>query len=77
MPWAISAPVETTACTIRSSIMVQMILPIFAMVMAPESVNTTRQSGSAIMVLSTSNASPSRRPPNAVFLMAIKRSEKE
>ena len=46
MPCAISAPVETTACTMPASIIFEMTLPILAMVIAPDSVSTTLQSGS-------------------------------
>src|SRR5262245_21015778 len=66
-PWAIRAPVETTACTMPVSIILEMTLPIFAIVMAPESVSTTLQSGSFTIASSTSKASPSERPLNAVF----------
>ena len=44
-----SAPVETMACTMPVSIILEMTLPILAMVMAPESVSTTLQSGSFTM----------------------------
>ena len=40
-----SAPVETTACTMPVSIILEMTLPILAMVMAPDRVSTTLQSG--------------------------------
>ena len=44
-----------------------MTLPILAMVMAPESVSTTLQSGSSTMASMTSKASPSERPLKAVL----------
>ncbi len=72
-----SAPVETTACTMPASIILEMTLPILAMVMAPERVRTTLQSGSFTMATVTSRASPSDRPPNAVFDMARSREEKD
>ena len=64
------APVETTACTMPASIILEMTFPILAMVMAPESVSTTLQSGSRTMARVTSNASPRARPPKAVLDMA-------
>src|SRR6266508_3083246 len=71
------APVETTACTIPASIILEMTLPILAMVMAPESVSTTLQSGSRTMARVTSRASPSERPLKAVFAIARRREAKE
>src|SRR5438309_999192 len=71
------APVETTACTIPVSIILEMTLPILAMVMAPESVSTTLQSGSRTMARVTSRASPSERPLKAVFAIARRREAKE
>ena len=55
------------------SIIFEMTLPIFAMVMAPDSVSTTVQSGSFTIAVVTSSASPSERPPKAVFDMALRR----
>ena len=77
MPWAMSAPVETTAWTMPVSIILAMTLPILAMVMAPERVRTTVQSGSFTMATVTSRASPRDRPLKAVFDMARRREEKE
>src|SRR6185436_9097480 len=48
----------------------EMTLPIFAMVMAPESVSTTLHSGSWTMASRTSRASPRLRPLNAVLDIA-------
>ncbi len=69
-----SAPVLTTAWMRPASIMRTMTVAIFATVIAPEKVATTRQSGSFAMAVSTSAASPSARPLNAVFDMARTRS---
>src|SRR5258705_513359 len=69
-PWAIRAPVETTACTSPASIMRAMIRPILAMVMAPDRVSTTLQAGSRAMAMVTSKASPRARPPKVVGLLA-------
>ena len=77
MPWAMRAPVETTAWTMPVSIIFEMTLPILAMVMAPERVRTTVQSGSFTMATVTSRASPSDRPLKAVFDMARSRPEKD
>src|SRR6185369_5716279 len=66
-PWAMSAPVETTACTMPVSIILEMTLPILAMVMAPDRVRTTLQPGSSTMASETSRASPSVRPLKAVL----------
>ena len=52
------------------SIILEMSLPIFAIVMAPESVSTIWQSGSLTIATVTSKASPSERPLNAVRDMA-------
>ena len=49
-----SAPVETIACTMPASIILEMTLPILAMVMAPDRVSTTLQSGSFTMASVTS-----------------------
>ncbi len=76
-PWAMRAPVETTACTMPVSIILEMTLPIFAMVIAPESVRTTVQSGSFTMAVVTSRASPSERPEKAVLDMAFSRPAKD
>ena len=46
-PMDINSPVKTTHCTIPWSIIELMILPILAMVIAPDSVNTTQQPGSS------------------------------
>ena len=77
MPWAISAPVETTAWTMPVSIILEMTLPIFAIVIAPDSVSTTLQSGSFTIATVTSRASPSERPLKAVFDIARSRPEKD
>ena len=77
MPCAISAPVETTACTMPVSIILEMTLPILAIVMAPESVSTTLQSGSFTIATVTSSASPSERPLNAVRDIARSRPEND
>ena len=77
MPWAMRAPVETTAWTMPVSIILEMTLPIFAMVMAPDRVSTTLQSGSFTMATVTSRASPRDRPLKAVFDMARSREEKD
>ncbi len=77
MPWAMSAPVETTAWTMPVSIILETTLPIFAMVMAPDSVSTTLQSGSFTMATVTSRASPRDRPLKAVFAMPRSREEKD
>src|SRR6266496_139919 len=71
------APVETTACTIPVSIILEMTFPILAMVMAPERVSTTLQSGSRTMARVTSRASPSARPLKAVFAIARRREANE
>ena len=68
---------DTTACTMPVSIILAMTLPILAMVMAPERVRTTLQSGSLTMARVTSRASPRLRPENAVFDMARSRPEKD
>src|SRR4029453_651921 len=65
MPWAMRAPVETTAWTMPVSIIFEMIRPILAIVIAPDSVNTTLQSGSLTIATVTSSASPSDRPQQA------------
>ena len=57
---------ETTACTMPVSIILEMIRPIFAIVIAPDSVSTTLQSGSFTIASVTSSASPSERPLKAV-----------
>jgi hypothetical protein len=71
------APVETTAWTTPVSIIFEMTLPIFAIVMAPDSVSTTLQSGSFTMATVTSRASPRDRPLKAVFDIARSREEKD
>ena len=60
------APVLTMICARPASIISHSTLPIFATVIAPDTVTTMVQSGSAAMAESTSNASPNSRPPNAV-----------
>jgi hypothetical protein len=71
------APVDTTACTMPVSIILEMTLPIFAIVIAPERVSTTLQSVSRTMSSVTSSASPSERPLKAVFAMPRRRSAKD
>ena len=70
------APVDTTACTMPVSIISEMTFPIFAMVIAPERVRTTVQSGSFTIEVVTSRASPSERPEKAVLDMAFSRPAK-
>ena len=65
------------ACTMPSSIILEMTLPILAMVMAPDSVITTLQSLSSTMASITSKASPRLRPLNAVRDMPRRRSAKD
>ena len=71
------APVETTAWTIPVSIILEMTLPILAMVMAPDRVSTTMQSGSFTIAVVTSRAWPRERPQKAVLDMAWRRSLKD
>ena len=65
------------ACTMPVSIILEMTLPILAMVIAPDSVITTLQSGSFTIAVTTSRASPRLRPLKAVFAMPCSRSENE
>ena len=53
IPWAMMAPVETTASTMPRSIMSQMTRPILAGVIAPERVRTLKQSSSSTIVWMT------------------------
>ncbi len=55
------------------SIILEMTFPILAMVMAPERVSTTLQSGSFTMASVTSKASPRLRPLKAVRPIARRR----
>src|SRR5262245_8207723 len=72
-----SAAVDTTACTMPVSIILEITRPILAMVMAPERVRTTLQSGSFTMASVTSKASPRLRPLKAVRPMARRSSANE
>src|SRR5437762_11713350 len=71
------APVDTTAWTLLLSIILQMNLPVFAIVIAPESVRTTLQAGSLTIAAVTSSASPRLRPLKAVRDMPRRREENE
>ncbi len=71
-----SAPVDTTASTQPSSSILHRVRPILATVMAPDRVQTTRQSGSMTMASSTSRAWPNWRPPKEVLDWAVSISSK-